>query len=256
MHFTTFDGKDIFYETYGDEGDIPVVLVHTTEAEHGMWAPQSASFPAAGLFTVVFDLRGHGQSSEVESVVIDDYVGDLSRLLDRVRLSKANLVGTGLGASIVQQFACDFPQKVDKLVIADSSGVAGAFVKKAAKIDKFLFKNFPRTFLAWGFWLYKLLGATASVKYLKATAAKMDMHQIIIARKVFYQFNPEEQLYKITAPTLVLAGDRDAEQSIGWGKRMVAGIEGARFTILKGGIEPSNLEVPELFDAAVIDFLK
>lgn len=39
-------------------------------------------------------------------------------------------------------------------------------------------------------------------------------------------------------------------------KKTANAIKGSKFKILKGGCDPSNLVVPDLFDNAVLDFIR
>ena len=73
MNFKTFDQLSLYYETHGDPGAVPVVLIHGIGADHEMWKPQLASFPASGYFVIVPDLRGHGASDLPQTFSIADY---------------------------------------------------------------------------------------------------------------------------------------------------------------------------------------
>ena len=44
MKIQTFDQLSLYYETYGDPQEPPIVLVHGIGADHEMWKPQIKSF--------------------------------------------------------------------------------------------------------------------------------------------------------------------------------------------------------------------
>ena len=130
MILETSDDIELYYETYGDEGDKPVVLVHGLGAEGGMWGPQIENYPSEGLFLIVPHVRGHGKTSKVKEFRISDCARDIKELLDHLEVDRASLAGVSMGGVIVQQFACDFPDRVKKLVIADSFSEVSGLIDK------------------------------------------------------------------------------------------------------------------------------
>jgi pimeloyl-ACP methyl ester carboxylesterase len=65
-----------------------------------------------------------------------------------------------------------------------------------------------------------------------------------------------ERLSEIRTPTLVLVGDADAADQLEIAETLERGIPGARKIVYPGVGHLVNMEVPELFNAAVLDFLK
>ena len=63
MKLKTSDDIELYYETYGDDGDKPVVLIHGLE----MWRFQIEQYPSEGLFLIVSHMRGHGKTSRVKN---------------------------------------------------------------------------------------------------------------------------------------------------------------------------------------------
>jgi 3-oxoadipate enol-lactonase len=130
MHLTTFDELRLYVETYGDPDDQPVVLIHGLGADHAMWAPQTDAFPEHGFFLIVPDVRGHGQSDPVAAFALADCARDIAAVLDHLEIGRAHLVGMSMGGVIVQQFACDFPTRLDRLVISDSFSEVRTLLEK------------------------------------------------------------------------------------------------------------------------------
>lgn len=77
----TSDKVDIFYKTYGDKAQKPIVLIHGLSADHEMWKLQIESYPEKGFFLILPDMRGHGNSSKVNSFSIRDCARDISELM-------------------------------------------------------------------------------------------------------------------------------------------------------------------------------
>jgi len=120
MHFTTFDGTTLSYVTIGKREQPPLLLIHGLGCDHLMWEPQLNHYYALGLFVIAPDVRGHGLSSPVTTFRVHDCARDVVILLDHLGIERAHLAGVSMGGLIVQQVACDFPERVDRLVIADS----------------------------------------------------------------------------------------------------------------------------------------
>ncbi|MFX1255863.1 MAG: alpha/beta fold hydrolase [Promethearchaeota archaeon] len=257
MILKTSDGIELFYETYGDQKNLPLLLIHGLGADHKMYESQIHKFTTEGLYLIIPDMRAHGRSSKVESFKVKDCACDLKELIDHLNIDKTSLLGVSMGGLIVQQFAVDFPQYVEKLIIVDSySSTKGLMRTLAGKSANLLLKVLSKN------QIIKLIASTYKGDdkehiraYFQECSQKMDLKQIRLSRIEINKFNILEELPKITAPTLVLVGDLFGKMAINMAKETAEAIEGAQFKILEGGGDPSNMLVPELFDKEVLSFL-
>ncbi len=108
------EGQDprLFFESDGE--GTAVVLVPDWAHDTGSWFRILPLLRADGRRLVRYDLRGQGRS---EPPADGDYSlaahrADLLRLLDGLAIDRAHLVGTGLGAAIVLEFALEHPERV------------------------------------------------------------------------------------------------------------------------------------------------
>ena len=99
MKYETTDGIELYYETHGEKGDTPVVLVHDLGAEGGMWAPQIEKYPSEGTFLIVPHVRGHGNTSKVEQFRISDCARNIKELMDHLGIDRGSLAGSQHGRS-------------------------------------------------------------------------------------------------------------------------------------------------------------
>ncbi|WP_269523990.1 alpha/beta fold hydrolase [Coraliomargarita parva] len=65
------------------------------------------------------DLRNHGSSPQAESMRWSEMMDDLERYLDANDIESCVLMGHSLGGKVVMRFACEYPDRVTKLIIVD-----------------------------------------------------------------------------------------------------------------------------------------
>ncbi len=67
----------------------------------------------------MLDLRNHGRSPFADTHTFDDMRNDLAEFFEQHGINQATLLGHSMGGKAAIWFAADFPEKVEKLVIAD-----------------------------------------------------------------------------------------------------------------------------------------
>jgi 3-oxoadipate enol-lactonase len=258
MHFKTFDELSLYYEVHGSPANPPVILIHGIGADHAMWQPQITSFPEAGYFIVVPDLRGHGRSEIPETFRIVDCARDIKDLLDHLKIQRAHFVGVSMGGMIAQQFIVQYPERAISQVIVDSlSGATRPIERLNAGLAAFLLRVLPQKMQAYMLRTsYKKLQHEDVGKYFEDRILHMDSRWLLSARLEVNRFNIVEKLPDVSMPTLVLVGDAFGNLAINMAQITADTTPNAEFQVLKGGGDPSNLLVPEIFDRAVMDFIQ
>lgn len=256
MHLTTSDGVQLFFDSYGERENAPIVLVHGLGADHRMWKPQIVTFPSHDLYTIVPDIRCHGRSSCGGSFCIEECARDIAELLDHLNLTTAHLVGVGMGGLIAQQFACDCSDRVDRLVVCDSFSEVSSWWAKSSEWMRFmLLKLAPRLFAKSWRLAYGGTERAEARAYYTSVFAEQDISNLRNAAAAVDRFKISDRLHEILVPTLVLVGDQLGRSRIKMAEETAQGIPSAQFQILEGGYEPSNLIAPEIFDHAILDFI-
>lgn len=106
------------------EGQGPaILLLHGIGMDHKSWLPVIG--PLAADYTVIApDLLGHGLSDKPRAdYSIAGYANAMRDLLSVLGVGQANVVGHSLGGGIAMQFAYQFPQMTQRLVLVAAGGL-------------------------------------------------------------------------------------------------------------------------------------
>ncbi len=96
----------------------PLIIVHGLYGSSDNWI--NIGKRLAEKYTVyMLDQRNHGRSPFADSHTYDDLRDDLLEFFEQHKIEKATLLGHSMGGKVAMWFAADFPEKVEKLVIAD-----------------------------------------------------------------------------------------------------------------------------------------
>jgi pimeloyl-ACP methyl ester carboxylesterase len=108
---------------YRDDGAGPaLVLVHGWLLDSTIWAAQVKAW-SPRLRVLRLDRRGFGQSSGAPDLAAD--ARDVVRLLDRLGIERAAVLGMSQGARIALHLADTVPQRVACLVLDGAPAIAG-----------------------------------------------------------------------------------------------------------------------------------
>jgi pimeloyl-ACP methyl ester carboxylesterase len=100
-----------------------LLLIHGIGDNSTTWQPVHSRL--ARRFTVIApDLLGHGQSDKPRAdYSVAAYANGMRDLLTVLDIEKATVVGHSLGGGVAMQFAYQFPQLVERLILVGAGGV-------------------------------------------------------------------------------------------------------------------------------------
>lgn len=119
--FQTLRAFRLHYLEWGSPGHPGLLFLHGGGA-HAHWFDAVAPAFADRFHVVSLDQRGHGESQwpEPPAYGTRDFAGDLLGVMDALGWSRLTLVGHSMGGHNAMAFAAWHPERVERLVIADS----------------------------------------------------------------------------------------------------------------------------------------
>ncbi|HEY1134191.1 MAG TPA: alpha/beta fold hydrolase [Nocardioides sp.] len=100
-----------------------LLLLHGLGCDHTTWAPVVAAL--AQRYTVVApDLLGHGRSAKPRAdYSVGGYANGMRDLLTVLGIDKVTVVGHSFGGGVAMQFAYQYPERTERLVLVATGGL-------------------------------------------------------------------------------------------------------------------------------------
>ena len=119
MATTRLNGTTLHFEQTGRGRD--VVLIHGLASNLAFWMFSALPYLRLSFRVTLYDLRGHGASDMPDAHYrAEDMAEDLLALLDALNISRAHLVGHSFGGLVALHLAARWPERVTRLVVADT----------------------------------------------------------------------------------------------------------------------------------------
>lgn len=101
----------------------PILLIHglfgSLENLNMVAKPLSENFQVTSI-----DVRNHGNSFHQEGMDYSTLVNDVINLLDHLHIERCIVLGHSMGGKIAMQLALEYPERVEKLIVADIAPVS------------------------------------------------------------------------------------------------------------------------------------
>ena len=258
LRATLSTGVVLRYAAQGDPAGLPVVLLHGLSDSHPSYAPLMDELPES-IRAYAPTTRGHGDSGKPEQGYrLEDIAADVAAFMDAVGLQEAVIVGHSAGSYAAQRFAVDHPERTVALVLMGAfRGFAGEpaieeFRSVVAQLEDPVDPAFAREFqestitrpLPPGF-----------LDQVVAESCKVPAYVWKAALDGLLDAPPPAEDGTITAPTLILWGDRDAYCPREEQLRLADAIPGAELIVYEGTGHALHWEEPARAAADIAAFV-
>jgi pimeloyl-ACP methyl ester carboxylesterase len=258
------DGQ-LYYEVAGTGA--PLVLSHAGFVDSRMWDDQWNTF-AQSRRVIRFDMRGFGKSALGITPIARRR--DLERCLQQLDVPRAALLGCSLSGEVMLDFTLEHPERVSALILV--SAVPGGFEMQGEP---------PAP-------LIEMMGAIAQGDLARASELQnrlwvdgpfrqpeqvnpvvrqraAEMNRIALANGTWSKADAQpaqplqppaaQRLTELQVPTLIIVGGLDHPEVLRAANVMAATIPNAQKVIIPNCAHLPNMEQPEVFNRAVLDFL-
>ena len=188
-----------------------------------------------------------------------DMARDLKEALDVLGIAKCDLFGVSMGGMIAQHFAADYPEAVRKLVLCVTCAQPNATLTEsvnewislakqgnhAAFMDSNLRRMYSEAYYRKNKWMAPVVGCLTKPK---------SYERFFIQAEACLTHNAAERLPHITAPTLVIGGEKDLALGAEASREMAAAIPEARLKMYPEWGHGLYEEAGD-FNRIVLDFL-
>ena len=252
----------LYYGLLGPENGSVVCFTHSLASDAGMWAEQVPPLLAAGYRILRLDMRGHGGSDPVAGdYTMVQLADDAAEALDFLGITRVHFIGLSIGGMLGQAFAIKHGQRLLSAMLCDTSpqtppGAHEAWAPRigAVKAANSVAPLADATMERWftdaykprnpGRWqqIHASIAGTTAAGYLGCAAAILN-------------FDFVADLPKLKVPTLVVCGADDQGTPPAGNKRIAELIPGGRYQEIANARHFPNVELPELFNRIMLEWL-
>lgn len=256
----TIFGAKIRYLEAGEAAKPTVILLHGLGGSAENWQLNTPAL-AANYHVFALDQIGFGKSDKpFLKYRVGTFVDFLDKFMAELKIEKASLVGNSMGGWVAGLFAVKYPNRVEKIVLADAAGL----LPKEVDFDR----------------VYQLNGSTrdeirANMKLIFANPALQNNEALVdqfmtarVAANDGYTIDSliesikrkedflDARLGEIKKPTLIIWGKQDGLLPVTDGEKFNKGIAGSQLVIFENCGHVPQVEKALDFNREVLKFLE
>ena len=252
-------GVRLHYVEQGDPKGPPIILLH---GYSDSWVSYTPILPLIDpkYRVYVLDQRGHGDSDRPASgYTFPDFAGDVIAFMDAKSLKKVTVVGHSMGSFVAQHVATMAAERVEKLVLVGSAPevrneVVLQLQRDVSMLTDPVSPKFVREFQT------GVVSKPVAAEFMDRLVRESLKLPARVWRDTvagMLASNANVDLSKITAPTLIIWGDREtvfpnrSEQ-----EALRSAIPNAKLKVYPATGHCPNWEVPYQFAEDLSDFIK
>jgi len=271
-HFAEVDGATIHYQEFGDAAHPTLLLIHGYTASTYVWKTVAPLLADQNFHVVAVDLLGFGYSDKPASFdyTIAAQARMIVRLMNRLGIGRATVVGSSYGGAIASTIALDDAERVEKLVlvgaVCNDEVLQNPILKIAAipgvgeiltpfMLDsKMLSKTRMKQTLAPA--SHHLITTERVESVSRPLMAKDAHHSVLASARNWDACRIQDDAHLINQPTLLVWGENDRIIPVRNGQKLYDSIIHSRLVVLKDCGHLPQEEKPERFVELVTEFCR
>ena len=255
------NGVNLHYELHGPENAPVVALINGVLMSTASWAYQTPVL-ARHYRVLLHDCRGQGQSDHpTEPYTMLQHAEDFAALLEALGIENTHIAGISYGGEIAQLMGIHWPEKVRSLFLSSTvsevrptlRGVVESWIAAAQRQDgELLYRcsvtdNFAEPWLA----AHPNWAALSIPRY-----EQLDFDAVINLCRAFLKIDWTDDLDQISAPTMVVVGERDTLKPLQpYARLLVEHIPDAHLLILGDAGHACCISKPRAWNTALWGWL-
>jgi proline-specific peptidase len=274
--FVKVNGINICYEIFGE--GTPLILIHGFGSSKKAWKLAQVGPLSRYFKVIILDNRGAGKSDRPdEPYLMEIFAQDIKELMDHLSIEKAHILGGSLGGMIAQRFTLNFPERVNKLILINTTpslpkNPSGIEMYKNSKIAKYhaILEDPVKAF-----WDYGIGGYSRNFRKMLKENPKAKIHNMFTVEDLIrenaynpstpqdsinqtnavFHFNVTDQLHEIKNETLIITATHDKTLPRSMSEIIHEKIPNSKFVLIeKAGHGSPYEKAPEINDH-IIKFL-
>jgi len=252
-------GAKIAYVEAGDPSKPTVILLHGLGGNSGNWLFTIPAL-AANYHVIAPDQIGFGKSDRVMlKYRVGTYVDFLDKFMSELKIEKASLVGNSLGGWVAAWTAIKYPNRVEKVVLADAAGLKPAAIDMAQIYSlNYSTRDEVRKLVKLVFYNQALFGSDAFIE--QSLAIRVAANDGYTINSLIESIKRDEdflngRLGEIKKPTLVVWGKQDGLLKVTDGEQFKREIAGSELIVFDQCGHVPMVEKAAEFNKAVLAFL-
>lgn len=262
-------GATVHYRDQGQRNGPVIVLVHGSNASLHTWEPWVEQI--GDQFRMVsLDMPGHGLTGQVPS---GDYSQEamaqfLNEFTTVMHIERFALAGNSMGGGVAARFALHFPERLTHLILLDAAGMPsklqrdpglGFMIARTPGLRNIMLYVSPRGIFEEGlkkaFFNQALVTPQMVDRYWELNRKEGNRAASLKRFQTPMDTFIQDNVSKITTPTLILWGDHDTLVPPDAGQAYNAAIKGSKLVIFRNCGHLPMEELPDLSARVVREFL-
>lgn len=260
---------DLAFARYGTDGPT-IVALHGAGADHLALGLQVRALARSGFRVLSFDLPGSGGpqgSVSRRPFDIRPLAADIALALRRLDALPAGVFGHSLGSALAQEVALAAPDGVRAMALVCSWGRSDAFIMARMRRMIALARLLPPEvyapmlvlpMMSRAYWQAHEADVARMQRAMMLSERAVSRDDLIAQLEACLRHDALERLAQLEIPTLVIAGERDENTPLPYGRELASTLPRARLLTIKGESASHllHVEVADTVNESLVSFFR